>query len=99
MSGRREDVDEQGLPRDLAWALELALSGGLLVSASLLVAGLVTQSSSLLHAGILLMLFTPVARVVVLTVGLFHERDFLFACISLWILLVLLSSVRIGSLF
>lgn len=92
-------MDEQGLPKDLARALEVALTGGLLLSAALLLAGLLAHSSSLLHAGILLMLFTPVARVVVLTVGLFHERELGFALISLWILVVLLSSARIGSLF
>jgi uncharacterized membrane protein len=90
--------DNQGLEPGLARALEVALAAGVVVSGALLLAGLAADRAPLLRAGLLLLLFTPVARVVVLTVGLFHQKDWGFALVSLWILLVLLSSVSLGSL-
>jgi uncharacterized membrane protein len=42
---------------------------------------------------VLLLMLTPAARVVVLSVGLLLERDWLFGSISLWILGVLLGSL------
>ena len=41
-------------------------------------------------------MLTPVARVVVVTVGLFHEGDKLFGFVSLGILLVLITSVIVA---
>jgi uncharacterized membrane protein len=70
-------------------ALEFVLSAGVLLSGATLLAGLTLRSAALQQAGILLLMLTPVARVVVLTVGLVHERDWLFAAVSLWILGVL----------
>jgi len=37
-----------------------------------------------------------VARVVILTVGLLHERDFLFGLVSLFVLGVLLSGIVVS---
>ncbi|MCL4818351.1 MAG: DUF1634 domain-containing protein [Vicinamibacteria bacterium] len=90
--------DNQGLEPGLARALEVALASGVALSGALLLAGLATDRAGLLRAGLLLLLFTPVARVIVLTVGLFHQKDWGFAFVSLWILLVLLSSISLGSL-
>ena len=77
-------------------AIEAALSGGVLVSGLLLLAGLTASSPALLRSGIVLLMLTPVARVLVMTVGLFHERDFLFGALSLWILLVLASGLWVS---
>jgi uncharacterized membrane protein len=78
-------------------AIEILLSGGVLASGLLLLAGLSTGSMALLRDGVVLMMLTPVARVLVLTLGLFHERDFLFASLSLWILGVLASGIWIST--
>jgi uncharacterized membrane protein len=40
---------------------------------------------------------TPVARVVVVTVGMLREKDWLFAGVSFWILAVLGSSLYFAS--
>lgn len=77
-------------------AIEVALTGGVLVSGLLLLTGLGTGSQSLLRGGVVLLMLTPVARVLVLTVGLFHERDFLFGALSLWILAVLASGIWVS---
>ena len=77
-------------------AIELVLSGGVIASGACLIVGLVLGSSPTLRWGILLLLATPVARVVVVTLGLFRRRDWLFASISLWILLVLASAASVG---
>ncbi len=77
-------------------AIELVLSVGVIASGACLVAGLVLGSSPMLRWGILLLLATPVARVVVVTLGLFRQRDWLFASISLWIFLVLASAASVG---
>lgn len=77
-------------------AIELTLSVGVLLSGACLILGLWLGSTPLLRWGIVLLLATPVTRVVVVTFGLFQRRDWLFASISLWILLVLASAASVG---
>jgi uncharacterized membrane protein len=77
-------------------AIEVALTGGVLTSGLLLLLGLATGSLALLRSGVVLLMLTPVARVLVLTVGLFHERDYLFGALSLWILAVLASGIWVS---
>jgi uncharacterized membrane protein len=84
-------------PTPLERTIEAVLMGGLLASAALLVGGLVLERAALLRWGILVLMATPVARVVVVTVGLLRERDWLFAAVSLWILSVLGSSVYVAA--
>jgi uncharacterized membrane protein len=88
-------VNETASPLDKT--VEVVLTCGLAVSALLLVAGLFIGAHSLLQAGILLLMLTPLARVVVVTVGLFHEGDRLFGTVSLCILLVLVGSVIVAT--
>jgi uncharacterized membrane protein len=73
--------------------VEAVLSLGLLASAALLVAGLGRGQDPLLRLGVMLLIATPVVRVVVVTLGLLLERDWLFSAVSLWILAVLLWSL------
>jgi uncharacterized membrane protein len=82
---------------DLTRAIEVVLTSGLLLSAGLMCCGLALDSAPALQWGILLLLLTPVARVVVLTVGLFHQRDWLFGVLSLFILGVLGASMLVGA--
>lgn len=77
--------------------IEVVLMGGLAVSAALLVAGLALGRADFLRWGILVLMTTPVARVVVVTIGMLRERDWLFAAVSLWILAVLGSSVYVAT--
>lgn len=77
--------------------IELVLTVGLLASTGLFVVGLALRSSGLLKWGILLLMLTPVARVVVLTFGLFRERDFVFGLVSLFVLGVLLSGIVVSA--
>jgi uncharacterized membrane protein len=77
-------------------AIEVALSGGVLVSGLLLLLGLAAGSLALLRWGVVLLMLTPVTRVLVLTLGLFHERDYLFGTLSLWILAVLASGIWVS---
>ncbi len=76
--------------------IEAVLTLGLAASALLLILGLTLGRSQLLQAGILLLMLTPVARVVVVTVGLFHEGDRLFGFVSLGILTILICSVIVA---
>jgi len=82
---------------DLARAIEVVLTAGLALSASLLLLGLASGSGALLRLGILLLMLTPVSRVVVLTVGLFHEKDWRFGLLSVVILAVLAASMLVGA--
>lgn len=77
-------------------ALEVVLTVGLLVSAALLLAGLTLGSPSTLRAGTVLLILTPVARVVAVTVGFLHAREWDFALLSLAVLGVLASSAWVG---
>lgn len=69
---------------------------GVALSGILLVTGLVLASSRFLWWGVLLLIITPVARVVVVTVGLVLDRDWLFSAVSIFVLAVLLSSVYVA---
>lgn len=76
--------------------IEAVLGAGLALSAALLGAGLLLGRAELLRLGLLLLMSTPAARVVVLTFGLLAERDWLFALVSFWILAVLASSLALA---
>jgi uncharacterized membrane protein len=80
----------------LAHALEAVLIVGLLISATLLAGGVLLGSGSLLRAGTVLLILTPVARVVAVTIGFVHAREWDFALISLAVLGVLASSAWVG---
>jgi uncharacterized membrane protein len=80
----------------LEQAVEVALTAGVGVSALLLVAGLLLGASGALRWGILLLMLTPVARVVVVTVGLVLARDWLFAAVSLFVLGILAYGVWVA---
>lgn len=76
--------------------IEIVLTAGLLASSALLATGLLTGRQGLLAAGIVLLMLTPVARVVVVTIDLVRQRDWPFAATSLWILGVLLFSLYVA---
>ncbi|HEY7514903.1 MAG TPA: DUF1634 domain-containing protein, partial [Vicinamibacteria bacterium] len=64
-------------------------------SALLLLAGLAGWREGL-RLGIVLLLLTPVARVLVVTVGLVLARDWLFGLVSSFVLAVLLSGMFVS---
>ena len=85
----------------------VALLAGVMVSFVLLIAGLVVglngdagpggaDADRLLTLGILVLLGTPVARVIVLAVGYLRERRITFALVAFCILLLLSASMAIG---
>jgi uncharacterized membrane protein len=76
--------------------IEAVLTGGLAISSALLLFGLLLSRPGLLTAGIVLLLLTPVARVVVVTIDLLRRRDWVFAATSAWILGVLLFSLFVA---
>jgi uncharacterized membrane protein len=76
--------------------VERLLTTGLVASAILLTAGLLSSIVPLLYAGILLLMVTPGVRVLVLTIGLLHRRDYVFAALSLSALLVLALSATLA---
>ena len=77
-------------------AVEIVLTGGLVVGALLLLTGLVVGRQEPLRWGISALMLTPVARVVVVTIGMFARRDVVFGFISLWILVVLATSIGVA---
>lgn len=85
-----------GHARRLERVIEVALTAGVMLSGLLLVTGLVLGSTGPLWWGVLLLIVTPVVRVIVVTVGLVLDHDWLFATVSLFVLGVLLSSVYVA---
>lgn len=92
----RHDPQVAG-PTRLDGAVEVVLTLGLALSGLLLLAGLLAGQGRLLWAGMLVLLLTPAARVVVVTVGLVQRRDWVFALVSIWILGVLASSFYVAA--
>jgi len=82
--------------RTLERIVEVALTAGVAVSGALLVAGLLFGSTTPMWWGVLLLIATPVLRVLVVTVGLVLDHDWLFAAVSLFVLGVLLSSMYVS---
>lgn len=82
--------------RTLERIVEVALTAGVLVSGLLLVIGLVLGSPRPMWWGVLLLIATPVLRVVVVTVGLVLDHDWPFTAVSLFVLCVLLSSIYVS---
>lgn len=82
-------------------ALERALPGllqvGTAASAGLLAGGLALGRASLLSAGVALLIGTPVAASVVLALGMLARREWRFAAIALWVVLVLSSSLLLAA--
>ena len=83
-------------PTSLDRVIEVVLTAGLLVSSVLLAAGLLAGRQGLLAAGIVMLMMTPVARVVVVTIDLVRQRDWPFAATSAWILGVLMFSLYVA---
>jgi uncharacterized membrane protein len=83
------------MAKPYARAIEASLTAGLAASALLMLAGLLGWEEGL-RLGIVLLLLTPVLRVLVVTVGLLHQRDWLFGVVSLFVLAVLLSGMAVS---
>ena len=84
----------------------LVLRGGVLISSACLTAGLLLSLAGvgpaalfLLHAGIIVLLATPVSRVVVSTVEYVVERDWTFATLTFVVLLELIASAVAALVF
>lgn len=86
-------------PTHLDRAVELTLGIGVAASGLLLAFGLLLGQQDLLRWGALLLMLTPIARVVIVTIGLFARRDLVFGGISLWILVILMTSVSVALRF
>jgi uncharacterized membrane protein len=77
-------------------AIETVLTAGLAASAGLLVVGLAGGWPEGLRWGVVLLMLTPVVRVIVLTLGLLLRRDWLFGFVSLFVLAVLVSGIAVS---
>jgi uncharacterized membrane protein len=80
-------------------AVEGVLTLGLMIGALLLLMGLGLGQLPPLRWGIVTLMLTPVARVVVVTIGMFLRRDLVFGFLSLGILLVLATSIVVSLRF
>ena len=80
----------------LSRRLERILTGGLVASGVVLAAGLLLGAERALFAGLVLLILTPVARVLAVAVGFAHARDWVFAALSLAILAVLATGAAVG---
>jgi len=76
--------------------VEVVLTLGLGVAFLLLLFGLALAHEGILRAGIVILMFTPVARVLLVTLGLLKARDLLFGLLSAFVLAVLASSVWVA---
>jgi uncharacterized membrane protein len=79
--------------RRLERSVEAVLTAGVLASGALLLLGLSLGREPLLRAGVLLLMLTPVVRVLVLTLGLFREGDLRFGLVSLAVLAILVAGM------
>ena len=83
--------------RSVERAVEGVLVVGLIGATLLLIGGMLSIREALLRYGILLLMFTPVVSVVVITIELFHEREWRFAAVSALVLAVLVSGILVAA--
>jgi uncharacterized membrane protein len=76
--------------------IEAALTLGLVLGGGLLVIGLVMDSEPVLRWGIVVVMLTPMARVIVVTTGLLYRRDWTFGLVSFFVLSVLVVAALQG---
>src|SRR4029077_3548329 len=101
----RRDVHQGDSMNRLERTIGAVLRAGVIASSLALAVGLLLQfmnapgAQVLLHAGILTLLATPVARVVVSIVGYLHARDWAFAALTGIVLLELLASAVASLVF
>jgi len=89
---------EPGFDRTLALVLRIGAFAGFFVMVAGVIAAIVvdgTIAARLELSGVLIMLFTPLVRVLVAMVLFFRERDWRYGWISAGVLLILL----LGSMF
>jgi len=77
----------------LETSVERVLTAGVVASGALLLLGLSLGSEPLLRIGVVLLMLTPVVRVLVLTLGLFREGDRRFGFVSLAVLAILVTGI------
>lgn len=77
----------------LETSVERVLTAGVVASGALLLVGLSLGSEPLLRIGVVLLMLTPVVRVLVLTLGLFREGDLRFGFVSLAVLAILVTGI------
>jgi uncharacterized membrane protein len=73
--------------------LRLVFTCALAIAGSLLLAGLLTDSTRLLQAGVLTVMVTPLLGAVILAVALAVARDWPFTGVALLVLAILASSL------
>ncbi len=94
-------------PDRLESVLGTVLRVGSLTSTAILAVGLIVTlafpayrpAHTLTRVGLLVLLLTPVARVVASVFEYVHERDWLFALMTLIVLVIILGSLLVGTLF
>jgi uncharacterized membrane protein len=92
-------VREPGFDRIVALVLRVGAFGCFFVMLAGLLLGLFTHGpipAGIERAGVLLMLATPVVRVLVACFLFFHEKDWKYGTISLGVLTILLLSAAFG---
>lgn len=63
---------------------------------SLINAALILKGQAIIQLGIILLIATPVLRVVFSTIGFVLEKDYLYVCISLLVLAIIFTSMISG---
>lgn len=77
--------------------LVATLRGGVLIASILMAAGVLSGVPRLAMAGLVVLVLTPLARVVLLTKIFARERDWPFAAISFGVLLLLIVSMILAT--
>ena len=73
--------------------LRSVYSGALAVAGPLLLAGLVLDAPGLLDAGVLVVMTTPVAGIVIVAAAMVKARDWTYAAVALAVIAILGSSL------
>lgn len=72
------------------------LRWGVLVCAGVILTGWAIASHQIVMSGLMMLIFLPIARVFAATFIFLKQRDFIYVCLSAFVLTVLIASLLLG---
>ena len=72
------------------------LRWGVLICAAVILVGWAMTSNKIIMAGLLILIFLPIARVFAATIIFFKQKDYIYIGLSTYVLIILLTSLLLG---
>ncbi|MGZ3789217.1 MAG: DUF1634 domain-containing protein [Bacteriovorax sp.] len=72
------------------------LRWGVLLCAAVIIVGWIMMSHKIIMTGLLILIFLPIARVAAAALIFFKQKDYIYICLSTYVLIILVTSLLLG---